>query len=129
MIPECSPPYDHDQYSTIALDLRNLFDEGSRNPEPVSKGDDCEWATVNLHSKDKHIASVASTSPSKLPSISSLEKPETLFSSQIPYQMILQITHNGLIVQGSHQPSLQLMKDYFQKYARIDRNDSNMVRV
>ena len=129
MIPECSPPYGHDPYSTIDVDLRNLFDEGSRNPEAISKGDDSEWATVNMPARDKHVASVASTAPSKLPSISSLGKPETLFSSQVPYQMILQIEHNCLIVQGSHQPSLQLMKDYFQKYARIDRNDSNRVRV
>ena len=106
-----------------------MFDEGSKNPEGALKGDDSEWATVNVPARDMHMASVASTTPSKLPSISSLGKPEILFSSQIPYEMILQITHNGLNVQGSHQPSLQLMKDYFQKYARIDRNDSNMVRA
>lgn len=129
VIPECSPPYDNDPYSTIGPDLWSLFDESSRNVEAVSKGDENEWATVSMPSRDKHMANVASTVPSKLPSLSSLGKPENLFSTQIPYQMILQITHNGINVQGSHQPSLQLMKDYFQKYARIDRNDSNMVRA
>ena len=106
-----------------------MFDEDSRHPEKVTKGDDNEWATVSMSSRDKQVASVASKAPSKLPSICSLGKPETLFSSQVPYQMILQTTHNGINVQGSHQPSLQLMKDYFQKYARMDRNDSNRVRA
>ena len=129
MIPECSPPYDNDLYSTIASDLWSLFDQSSQNPEAASKADDGGGATVNLPFGDKQVASPTSTAPTILPSISSLAKPETLFSSQVPYHMILQVMPSCIIVQGSHQPSLKLMKEYFQKHARIDRNDSNMVRA
>ena len=50
-----------------------------------------------------------------------------LFSSQVPYHLIVQVMHNSISVQGSHQPSLQLIKEYFEKYARVDYNNMNKV--
>ena len=41
--------------------------------------------------------------------------------------MALYIIHNNITVQGTHQPSLQLLKDYFEKYARVDRNGAYKV--
>ena len=123
-IPESSLPYSNDPHSTIALDLQNLFEEGPSASESTLKTDDNDWATVNMPSRDRNIASVTSTA---MPSVTSLARPELLFASQAPYYMILQVMHNGISIQGSHQPSLQLLKEYFSKYARVDRNDSYKV--
>lgn len=125
-IPECSPPYNVDPQTTIALSLQHLFEKNPTVSDSTLKSEDSEWATVNLPSRDK---TPASNIPTKLPSVQTLARPDILFASQAPYHIIVQITHNGISVQASHQPSLQLLKDYFEKYARVDWNDSNRVRL
>ena len=124
LIPEASPPYDSDPSSSIEDSLRDLFEPSSRVTERTFEAEDTEWATVNLPTRAEKTANVT---PTSIPLIKGLARPERLFSSQLPYLMVVQIIHNGIIVQGSHQPSLRLLKDYFEKYTRIDRNDSTKV--
>ncbi|KAL8820736.1 MAG: hypothetical protein Q9191_007455, partial [Dirinaria sp. TL-2023a] len=120
-IPESSPPYSNDPHTSIALGLENLFEEGPSALDSTPKAEDNDWATVNMPSRDRIAASVTLAA---LPSVTSLARPESLFATRAPYHMILQVLHNSIRVQGSHQPSLQLLKEYFSKYARVDRNNS-----
>ncbi len=106
------------------MDLQNLFEEPSTISVPASKAEDNDWATVDISTRNNI---PASATPTALPSVNTLARPEVMFASQVPYQMTIQIVHNGISVQGSHQSSLQLLKEYFEKYARVDRNDSNKV--
>jgi len=106
------------------MDLQNLFEEPRTISVPASKAEDNDWATVDISTRNNI---PASATPTALPSVNTLARPEVMFASQVPYQMTIQIVHNGISVQGSHQSSLQLLKEYFEKYARVDRNDSNKV--
>lgn len=118
LIPKTLPPYSY------TMDLQDLFEEPSTTSVPASKAEDHDWATVDIPNRDRMPASVT---PTALPSINTLARPEVMFASQVPYQMTVQITHNGISVQGSHQASLLLLKEYFEKYALLDRNNSNKV--
>lgn len=122
--PESSPPYSEDPYSSILTDLQNIFEPNSSAKGAMSQAEETDWATVNLPGKSKVTEIAASTA---LPSVHMLARPEVLFASQVPYHMILQISSGGISVQGSHQPSLQLLKEYLERYAKIDRNDSYKV--
>jgi hypothetical protein len=106
------------------MDLQNLFEEPSATSVSASKAEDNNWATVDIPTRGNI---PASATPTALPSVNTLARPEVMFASQLPYQMTVQIVHNGISVQGSHQSSLQLLKEYFEKYARVDRNDSKKV--
>lgn len=106
------------------MDLQNLFEEPSTKSVPASKTEDNDWATVDIPTRDNLPTGVMTTA---LPSVNTLARPEVMFASHVPYQMTVRIVHNGISVQGSHQPSLQLLKEYFEKYALLDRNDSKKV--
>jgi hypothetical protein len=57
-----------------------------------------------------------------------LERPEDLMKKP-PYHLIL--THNQygkfITIQCSHQPSLELIADYFKKWTKKNHNQSNKV--
>ena len=63
-----------------------------------------------------------------LPNMRMLERPEDLMRKP-PYHMIL--THNQygkfITIQGSHQPSLELIAEYFKKWCKKNHNQSNRV--
>ncbi|KAL8693452.1 MAG: hypothetical protein Q9218_001723 [Villophora microphyllina] len=127
-VPECPPAsISDDPQSTIAQSLQQLF--GDAEPgmsKSTLKAEDNDWAAVDLPSREKNSTKAM---PTKLPSAQSLARPDILFASQVPYHMIVTIMHDGIIVMGSHQPSLQLLKDYFEKYARVDQNRSDKTRI
>lgn len=123
-IPETTPPYSNFVASTVSTDLQNLFEESCTTSAAASKAGDNDWATVDIPTGGSIPARIT---PTALPSVNTLARPEVMFASQVPYQTIVQIVHNGISVQGSHQSSLQLMKEYFEKYARVDRSNSNKV--
>ncbi|KAF2152206.1 hypothetical protein K461DRAFT_321256 [Myriangium duriaei CBS 260.36] len=61
-----------------------------------------------------------------LPALDQLARPEDLFDSQPPYHMIITAESGRVIVQGSHQPSLQLISAYFKKWSRKMRDAQNL---
>ena len=128
MIPEALPLNTLYPSSILISDLENLFAPEPSLSKSASEAEDNDLATVHVPVRDKQMVGNKSSTPTRLPALASLAKPETLFLSQVPYHIILQTRENSISVQGSHQPSLQLLNDYFEKYARIDRNDSRKVR-
>ena len=127
-IPEALPLDTSYPSSILISDLENLLVPELSVSKSDSKADGSDLATARMPVRDKQVMGNILSIPTRLPALASLAKPETLFLSQVPYHIILQIRHNSISVQGSHQPSLQLLNDYFEKYARIDRNDSRKVR-
>lgn len=67
-----------------------------------------------------------------LPSLDALPRPERLFESQLPYHMIVRLLdsamNSGVVVQSSHQPSLELLAGYLTKYTKSMSGVSEKVR-
>ncbi len=84
--------------------------------------EDEDWADVALPSRMHRQTS--STPPTAMPSLTELPRPEILFASQTPYHLIVKVVHDGIVVQGSHQGSLELLAGYLQRYTRDIENIS-----
>ena len=67
-----------------------------------------------------------------LPDLDSLPRPERLFETTLPYHMIVRIresnVNSGIVVQSSHQPSLELLAAYLTKYTKSMKGVSTKVR-
>lgn len=63
-----------------------------------------------------------------LPNIRTLERPEDLMRKP-PYHLILTHTQYGkfITIQCSHQPSLELIAEYFKKWTKKNHNQSTKV--
>lgn len=65
--------------------------------------------------------------PAYLPSLASLPRPEELMAAP-PYHIIVHGSGGSeLQVQGTHSPSLELMKEYLTKWCRVNPNRSDGV--
>jgi hypothetical protein len=64
-----------------------------------------------------------------LPAVGAVSRPARLFKSIAPYVLTVNATKIPLLVQGSHQPSLEYIAGYLKKWARIDQNNAAKVRA
>jgi hypothetical protein len=60
----------------------------------------------------------------KLPSISRLERPAQLFQRITPSVLTVEVSLNSMYIQCSHEPSLDLIAEYFTKWGTHNRWDS-----
>ena len=105
-------------------DFEKLFTQRAAQAiSPQARGaKDEDWADVTLPSTNGRQASAMA--PTTMPSLDELPRPEILFASQIPYHLIVKVVHDGMVVQGSHQGSLELLARYLQKHTRNVENVS-----
>jgi hypothetical protein len=93
----------------------------------LSKDD--EWANVDETGEAQSIRlKEVDSGPDVLPTIETLSRPDILFRSLTPY--LLNVTlygTNKLVVQGTHEPSLQLLSDYLQRWMKRDHRDVRKV--
>ena len=108
-------------------DFEMLFTQSSNqiSSTQTQGAEDEDWANVTLPSRTYGQAS--GVAPTAMPSLDKLPRPETLFAEGTPYHLVVKVVHNGMVVQGSHQGSLELLAGYFQRYMRDIENSS--VRV
>ena len=116
--------------SGFETDFENYF---SANPVPAVEGDpeskDDEWADVDEIGEAQSIRlKEVDSAPDVLPTVETLSRPDILFRSLTPYllNVTLQST-NKLVVQGTHEPSLQLLSDYLQRWMKRDHRDIRKV--
>lgn len=64
-----------------------------------------------------------------MPSLDTLSRPELLFANVAPYHMVLRHTAQSLTIEGSHQPSLELLCAYFKKWTKSMQYNSEMPRL
>ena len=116
-IPESPPPY-RNVSGCFKAEFDNLFTRDFNPPgsAPAQVTGDKDWTDVTLPSRTCGQANTAA--PTTIPSLNELPRPEILFADQTPYHLILRIVHDGIVVQGSHQASLELLAGYLQKYTR-----------
>lgn len=122
-IPESPSPY-RNVSAFFTSELEQAFAQNSnQTSSPQAQGaEDEDWANVTLPSRMRGQTSVMV--PTVMPSLDEIPRPETLFADQTPYHLIVKIVHNGMVVQGSHQRSLELLAGYLQKYTRDIENIS-----
>lgn len=106
-------------------EFEKLFNQSSNQTSlyPAQTAEDEDWANVTLPSRTRAQATDINT-PTVMPALDELPRPEILLAAQTPYHMIVQVVHNGMIVQCSHQGSLELLAGYLQKYTRDTPNQS-----
>jgi len=97
-------------------DFENFFADN-----PMVKED--EWAHVDDQALDT--ISVQSVHPAvgtdRLPMLDMLLRPDELFKTTTPYILTLEVkTTEVIVVQGSHQASLELLASYLQKWAKVN---------
>jgi hypothetical protein len=63
-----------------------------------------------------------------MPVLGMLSRPEYLFKDLAPYCMTVSVFRETIDVQGSHEPSLKLLAEYFQKWAKPMLDDTMKVR-
>ncbi|KAJ6256437.1 hypothetical protein Dda_8938 [Drechslerella dactyloides] len=128
-------------------DLENLFDRKSVATTSaaapmtlpiggVSAVDEDDWsvvpptsaaapaiAPVQRNFDTPQAQAPAEVLPEKLPTLATLARPEILFETQTPYLIyVRKYGDKALHIEGSHQGSLTLICEYFQKWVRKDRN-------
>ena len=69
----------------------------------------------------------AATRVRSLPSLATLPRPDNLFTTLLPYTLIVRRTNSGIDIEGSHQPTLELISEYFKRHARKNLNDTRQV--
>lgn len=122
-IPESPPPY-RNVFGFFMSELEKLFTQSSNQASSAQAqgAEDEDWANVTLPSRiRRQTIDMAST---VMPSLPEISRPESLFAAQTPYHLIVRVIHNGMVVQGSHQGSLELLAGYLQKYTRDVENIS-----
>ena len=105
-------------------ELENVFTQSTNqiNSAQAQGAEDEDWASVTMPSRTRGQA--AEIAPTAMPSLDELLRPEMMFAAQTPYHLIVKVVHNALVVQGSHQGSLELLAGYLQKYTRDIENIS-----
>ena len=97
--------------------------------KPVEGTDDGGWADIKLPSRGRGpLENEQPAIPKSLPHFDTLARPDVLFLDQLPYHMVIKMASKGIVVQGSHHPSLELLASYFTKWTRTMRNDVRKVR-
>jgi hypothetical protein len=56
----------------------------------------------------------------RLPPVAMIDRPEE-FLARPPYFLIVRASDRKVVVQGSHQASLELLADYLKKWAKTNR--------
>jgi hypothetical protein len=112
--------YDKDFEALFATDKQPAKDD------EWAHVDDHELETVSAFSASRPVKSVTD----RLPTLDMLLRPEELFKNTTPHILIVEMLDNNsvILVQGSHQASLELMASYLQKWSKKNPHSSVAVR-
>jgi hypothetical protein len=117
------------------------FNLGIPKGEPVSQGkldssyDKCFENLFNFEAKDEDWAElgtetqISSPSVTRLPVLDALPRPSELFKLSGPYILIFEERVPHIVVQCSHEPSLELLAGYLSKWGKPNPNDSEKVCI
>ncbi|CAG7854896.1 SubName: Full=Uncharacterized protein {ECO:0000313/EMBL:CCA77757.1} [Serendipita indica DSM 11827] len=108
--------------SSIGADIEKVFTGKAQNTTQSNKETTDDFEVLPKSPTIKATSRVLS-----LPQLDTLPRPETLFASLLPYTIIVRRTGNGIDIEGSHQPTLELICEYFKKHARKNLNDTRQV--
>ncbi|KAJ7446702.1 hypothetical protein FB451DRAFT_1055014, partial [Mycena latifolia] len=120
-VPNTEPVSQSKLDSSFDKDFENLF-----NTYVDAKDDD--WADVAVETRAKPTTTVfAPNEPppvTRLPVLDALARPHELFTANGPYILIVEERGAMIVVQCSHEPSLELLAAYLNKWGKSNPNDS-----
>ncbi|KAK4695764.1 hypothetical protein P7C71_g2047, partial [Lecanoromycetidae sp. Uapishka_2] len=112
-IPETTPSY-RGACGYFTTDFAKILEQDLAPPQ---ENDD--WTSVGIPIRSQtHFAASDTVVSTALPTLDSLDRPEVLFARQTPYHLMVRVIHDGILVFGSHQGSLELLAEYLQQYVR-----------
>jgi hypothetical protein len=126
-LPQTGPDWYRRMSSRIGHDLESVFTTNGEatpvtHPLKKTKTATSDWVDV------PSVSGAVAPAVISLPSIRTLSKPDTLFPSLLPYYLIVTNSGASIHVEGSHQPTLELLHSYFQMHTRKNMNLSTQVR-
>lgn len=99
----------------------------------VVEANDDEWAEV-IHGGETRSTSQAASPPTltvrdalrarELPVVESLRRPTELFKNTTPYILRVDARTSPLLVECSHQPSLDILVSYLKRWSKENMHDS-----
>ncbi|MCJ1247058.1 hypothetical protein MMC30_004269 [Trapelia coarctata] len=120
-IPSSAPPYTPNPTAIFNTQLLTLFSPLSSDKPEL----DDEWADVTYTPSGLKIPPPnPATNASPLPTLATLPRPELLFPTIAPYHLILRQTAGDIMIEGSHQPSLELLCAYLKKWQKTAPQNS-----
>ncbi|KAF7309893.1 hypothetical protein MIND_00361600 [Mycena indigotica] len=127
-IPKTEPVSQAKLETGLDKDLENLFNDDAK---------DDDWAEVKVEAistrptlPPARVTAVAAPIGDELPIIErmpvldGLARPNQLFQSTAPYILIVEERGATIVVQSSHESSLELLSSYLNKWSRGNPNDS-----
>ena len=87
---------------------------------------DGEWTDI-VPERSGHGTTETRPAAQPMPSLTMLSRPDILFPSMTPYLLTVTNTGSSIAIRGSHQPSLELLCGYLQKWSRQLPHDISKV--
>ena len=118
--------------SAISQGLERLHSDDGEIPHAIDDEEASEWTDVigkKSAGTTTRPAAGLSTKLDDLPLLDTITRPEQLFADTVPYMLSLTDSLNSIVVQCSHEATLELMKQYFLKYARRSTRSGDAVRA
>ncbi|PVF97456.1 hypothetical protein CPB86DRAFT_785757 [Serendipita vermifera] len=113
--------------SQIGKDLEEAFRDKRTVERPQNISEDLKDDFVDISPTPTKPTFKSSSRVSSLPQASSLARPENLFSTLVPYTLIVHKTGSGIDIEGTHQPTLELIHEYFKRHSRKNLNDTRQI--
>lgn len=126
--------------SSLDQEFERFFGGGQADAPPRNPIDEEDWAHVEEQQRPPPAnrgtsacgtrivtrSAGALENPKALPAVTTLARPGELFHNASPYILIVELG-NPLLVQSSHQRSLELLAQYLNKWGRPNKNDAQRV--
>jgi hypothetical protein len=115
--------------------LDSSYDKSFENLFNASAKDD-DWADVVVEKQvpatptaGAAFSSSSGPSVARLPVLDALSRPPELFKTTGPYILIVEERVPNIVIQCSHEPSLELIAAYLNKWGKSNPNDSLKVSL
>ena len=131
LLPKTGATWYRQMSSSMGKDLEDLFINGGTKPTAIgqpSAGNapkphaSSDWVDVSPSAERE-------TRVISLPDVATLGKPESLFVGLLPYYIIVTNSGAHIHIESSHQPTLELVHEYFSKNTRRNMNLTTQVRI
>ena len=117
--------------SRIGNDVEDVFSGKARpNSDPTAsttQDDFVEIIGTNTTPSQALVTAVPLPRVTSLPAAASLPRPDILFGSTFPYTLIVRNRNDGIDIDCSHAPTLNLIYEYFNRHTRKNMVDHRKV--
>jgi hypothetical protein len=131
-LPKSSAPSEASMFAAFHRELLGAFKGKDDTALPIRSSAPAEETWADVDPSDLDTASIltpatterfhAPASLDRLPDVRNIERPEILLQKPPYYMIIYYDARSKMVVHCSHQPSLDLIAEYFKKWTRKNHN-------